>query len=166
MKIKSLALAAALLGATGFASAATYNLGDITATGAGEFSGKFGDGATIDDTWIFSITGAHDVAVLLGNNFSRPSFAIGSFAASGSGGSLPGSVDLSLFQYDSYQTLNGAGSLSSGTYSVHVTGTSKRANTIYSFTVDVAPVPEPETYALLLAGLGVVGAVARRRKAD
>jgi hypothetical protein len=27
-----------------------------------------------------------------------------------------------------------------------------------------APVPEPETYAMLLAGLGVLGAVARRRK--
>lgn len=166
MKIKSLALAAALLGATGFASAATYNLGDITATGVGEFSASFGNGAIIDDTWIFSITGNHDVAVLLGNNFSRTEFAIGSFAASGSGGSFPGSVDLSLVEYANYQTLNAAGPLGSGTYSVHVTGTSKRANTIYSFTVDVAPVPEPETYALLLAGLGVVGAVARRRKAD
>lgn len=28
-----------------------------------------------------------------------------------------------------------------------------------------APVPEPETYALLLAGMGLVGAAARRRKA-
>lgn len=27
-----------------------------------------------------------------------------------------------------------------------------------------APVPEPETYAMLLAGLGLLGAVARRRK--
>ena len=27
-----------------------------------------------------------------------------------------------------------------------------------------APVPEPETYAMLLAGLGLMGAVARRRK--
>ena len=29
----------------------------------------------------------------------------------------------------------------------------------------MAPVPEPETYAMLLAGLGVIGAVARRRRA-
>jgi hypothetical protein len=28
----------------------------------------------------------------------------------------------------------------------------------------MAPVPEPETYAMLLAGLGIVGAVARRRR--
>lgn len=32
--------------------------------------------------------------------------------------------------------------------------------------VTVSPVPEPETYAMLLAGLGVMGAVARRRKAS
>ena len=30
----------------------------------------------------------------------------------------------------------------------------------------INPVPEPETYAMLLAGLGVMGAVARRRKAQ
>jgi hypothetical protein len=27
-----------------------------------------------------------------------------------------------------------------------------------------APIPEPETYALMLAGLGVVGLLARRRR--
>jgi hypothetical protein len=31
--------------------------------------------------------------------------------------------------------------------------------------INVAPIPEPQTYALLLAGLGVVGFVARRRQA-
>jgi hypothetical protein len=30
---------------------------------------------------------------------------------------------------------------------------------------NVSPIPEPETYALMLAGLAVVGAAARRRKA-
>ena len=29
----------------------------------------------------------------------------------------------------------------------------------------VAPIPEPETYALMLAGLGVLGWAARRRQA-
>jgi hypothetical protein len=31
---------------------------------------------------------------------------------------------------------------------------------------NMAPIPEPETYALMLAGLGVVGFMARRRKAN
>jgi len=34
----------------------------------------------------------------------------------------------------------------------------------FSFGVAAAPVPEPETYALMLAGLGLVGLAARRRK--
>ena len=35
----------------------------------------------------------------------------------------------------------------------------------YSGSLQVAPVPEPQTYALLLAGLGAVGFVAARRRA-
>jgi hypothetical protein len=35
-----------------------------------------------------------------------------------------------------------------------------------TYTIDMvtAPIPEPETYALMLAGLGLVGFMARRRK--
>lgn len=33
-----------------------------------------------------------------------------------------------------------------------------------NLSVSITPVPEPETYAMLLAGLGIMGAVARRRK--
>jgi hypothetical protein len=32
--------------------------------------------------------------------------------------------------------------------------------------IKVSVVPEPETYALMLAGLGIMGFVARRRRAD
>jgi hypothetical protein len=32
--------------------------------------------------------------------------------------------------------------------------------------VTTAAVPEPETYAMMLAGLGIVGLMARRRRAD
>ncbi len=44
-----------------------------------------------------------------------------------------------------------------------------RVNAVYiddvQLTLTTAPVPEPETYALLIAGLSVVAAVARRRRA-
>jgi hypothetical protein len=33
-----------------------------------------------------------------------------------------------------------------------------------AFEVPTTPVPEPETYAMMLAGLGLVGFMARRRK--
>jgi hypothetical protein len=37
------------------------------------------------------------------------------------------------------------------------------ASAHYNGTISVTPVPEPESYAMLLAGLGLMGAIARRR---
>ncbi|MFN0185104.1 MAG: spondin domain-containing protein [Aquabacterium sp.] len=39
------------------------------------------------------------------------------------------------------------------------------ADNVYRISFEIAPVPEPQTWALLLAGLAGVGAVARRRRA-
>jgi hypothetical protein len=33
-----------------------------------------------------------------------------------------------------------------------------------SYIYEAAPVPEPESYAMFLAGLGLIGAMARRRR--
>jgi hypothetical protein len=51
----------------------------------------------------------------------------------------------------------------SGPLTLIIKGTSA-ANASYSGTLNVTAVPEPESYALLLAGLGVLGFVARRRR--
>lgn len=61
-------------------------------------------------------------------------------------------------------------SLSSGAaYTLSFIGTWSGPNGVNSATsgtpsVSMAPVPEPETYAMFLAGLGIIGMIAKRRK--
>ncbi|RZS58185.1 putative secreted protein with PEP-CTERM sorting signal [Sphaerotilus mobilis] len=58
--------------------------------------------------------------------------------------------------------------LTAGTYSVRLLDSNNLTNNPVAstnFSATVTAVPEPETYAMLLAGLGVVGALSRRRKA-
>lgn len=49
-------------------------------------------------------------------------------------------------------------------YKIGTIGIGKTVTIGYSYTI--AAVPEPETYAMLLAGLGMVGFIARRRKCN
>ena len=61
--------------------------------------------------------------------------------------------------------LGGLSSLNTaGEYFIHIAGISSGVGS-YNGTISlVSPVPEPETYGMLLAGLGMIGFVARRRK--
>jgi hypothetical protein len=54
--------------------------------------------------------------------------------------------------------------IASHSYELRVGGTKDKAGASYAGNISVSPVPEPETYAMLLAGLGLVGFSARRRK--
>jgi hypothetical protein len=54
--------------------------------------------------------------------------------------------------------------LLAGTYRFDVAGTTTSGAGSYAVAVSLAPVPEPETYAMMLAGLGLMGFIARRRK--
>jgi hypothetical protein len=53
-------------------------------------------------------------------------------------------------------------------FDTFVAGGGQGGSTAWSYTITInqvaAPIPEPETYALMLAGLGALGFVARRRK--
>jgi hypothetical protein len=61
------------------------------------------------------------------------------------------------------------GPSNSGMFTIHMDDISFDANgqtrdQMYTIEMVTAPIPEPETYALMLAGLGLVGFMARRRK--
>ncbi|MDP4299074.1 PEP-CTERM sorting domain-containing protein [Leptothrix discophora] len=55
-----------------------------------------------------------------------------------------------------------------GNYAVRLVDSANPANNLVAatnFSANVTAVPEPETYAMLLAGLGAIGFMSRRRKA-
>ncbi len=166
MKLNLIA-ASALLAFAGASQAANYDMGTLTPPDS--FAGQsavFASGAAIDDHWMFMLDSAADASGLFSRTFAKGVGAITGFAASITGGSLPGPAAFALNTTSSAQTLEAAGLLGAGSYDIHVTGMSTKANTRYSVLVDVTPaVPEPSTYALMLAGLAGVGAIARRRKA-
>jgi len=163
MKLHLIA-ASVLLALTGAAQAANYNLGSLTPPdSASGDSAVFSANAIINDHWMFSLTAPADASALLSRTFAKPSGVINNFAATISGGSLGGPVAFAPTVASSFQTLDWAGKLNTGSYTINVTGKAGANQTRYSMLVDVTPVPEPETYALMIAGLAGVGFAARRR---
>ena len=68
----------------------------------------------------------------------------------------------SLFTYNGDNTTNFSSSLAAGDYVIKVTGNANGSHGgTYGFAMTL--VPEPETYAMLLAGLGLIGFATRRR---
>lgn len=57
-----------------------------------------------------------------------------------------------------------AGQKGTGTASTNITAVTYIFSAVTNGTPPITPVPEPETYAMLLAGLGLMGVLARRRK--
>jgi hypothetical protein len=56
------------------------------------------------------------------------------------------------------------GELNAGSYTLTLVGSNSAAAGTYSGNIALAPVPEPETYALMLAGIAAVGFVVMRRR--
>jgi len=63
------------------------------------------------------------------------------------------------FNFAEFSAYNGLTTARGYTFDSQLTADSD----VYKISFEVTPVPEPETYALLLAGLGLVGLLARRR---
>lgn len=150
---KKLALAVALA-AVGTCSAATFDEvagTDITISSAGEytFTGSFlGEDS---DTWTFDLAPGYSLSLFV-------STAIYDEAAYSYDVVLDGEYrgEYQMFGVD----------LSSGkhTLTLSMDGLPGAQKEPYNGLLAVTAVPEPETYAMFLAGLGIMGALARRRK--
>ena len=190
MNLKSLVLSSLLAGAAFAvqgAGAATINRTAEVITvddGAGGFNAHFGDtfaASTVNDTFTdvftFNITRPFDAAASLTSAYLN----------------TPQTKDLlitgfSLYRYDpatqavlgnAIAGINETGfgsnptdswalsayGLTSGDYAIRVDGRVRGAGGgAFGADLAISPVPEPGAWAMLLAGMGVVGTVARRRR--
>ena len=168
MQLKSLAVATALA----LSSLSSFAVGPLDPLAP---SASFSNTVTgaFSDVWTFNLGTASAVAASITN--VEVSFAsltgggITGFSAWLNGVLLVGptsSVTTGGVTVKT-QVLAGGSVLPAGFYELKVEGTGiTGATASYGGSIVAMPVPEPETYALMLAGLGVVGFVARRRKAS
>ena len=166
MKLKTLAAVAVLaLGTTGYAFADDQSFNVSTSMIAPAMWSQVvnHDAGMFTDTISFSITAgdlstsANPLNVKLNNtnvfNISDLTYTLWS-----------GSDNLGTFNGDNTTFTN---TLAAGDYVVKVTGNADGvAGGTYGIAMQLAAVPEPETYAMLLAGLGLVGFMSRRRNTN
>lgn len=167
MSIKRVALVTALLVCATAAQAATPIT--LTANGGNQWSGSFtaaasGDNAfTLDLSGLSGWTGIDLTAVITANFAGTSGYDVSAVTFDGQAFtpvvnvSTPIGVDYWTFQ---------ASNLSAGTHNLVVTGNLVGGNVGFTGSLNILaqPVPEPESYALMLAGLAAVGMLSRRRR--
>ena len=122
---------------------------------------------SFEDTYLFAFTEAMGLFTTTVANNQLPALSIDQGMVTLY--RVAGAIDVSLgsFAFDGTtgSTTHAFGSLGSGDYYYQVTGigTGNRGG-FYTLSSQVTAMPEPETYALMLSGLGVIGFLALRRR--
>lgn len=97
-----------------------------------------------------------------GADWVLPTAALTKVANNPFQGYFAGSSSLSLAGITSLEVKDGSITLSASDGSFAAIGGQPQNK--FSFAFEAAPVPEPQSYVLLLAGLGMIGLLARRRR--
>ena len=158
MKLSSLALAIglALGSASAFAEVSGLDLSDGTAGFENTPpSGMFSDIYTFTLGTPFSFSSSITSVANGSKNLNFTSITL-------TGTPMPLSFTQALGDPFELWTLS-TGVLAAGSYAITLSGTNSVSPASYGGNVSVSAVPEPETYALMFAGIGVIGFVAARR---
>ncbi len=142
------------------AAASTYDLGTLT-TGYTDFGTYSVGRGSFSDTIDFSLGSASNLEV-----------GIGSLEVLLGGSVRTGINSLNMVLYNSSSTVLGSGTdiavsntLPAGSYFALITGIGSGSNGgKFGGTFAVSAVPEPNTWAMLFVGLGLLGFTAMRRK--
>lgn len=173
-KALSAAMLIALGGYAAPASALTTVLGDLTLLEGGALVGNvFGAGdylSSFSDEYVFDLgTASQSVGttVTISLNAGPLSFQLGNMEIklTDSTGSTVYAADNTLGGSNALQVLQVSATLDAGSgYRFWVTGdVTGNAGGAYGGVLAALPVPEADTYAMMLAGLGLMGFLTRRR---
>ena len=173
---KPIAVAMMLTGASGV-YATTTNLGNVNSATPTSFSGSVLSAGPFNDIFSFVLPSNSGSGYDIHNlPISIP--GTGNFNTLLSSVSLFSNADGILFNSDdtflqSFAVPGGSGasftwgpSIAGNMY-LSVSGVANGSlGGVYNGAISVSAVPEPETYAMLLAGLAIVGAIARRKTVE
>jgi hypothetical protein len=171
--------AAALLAVSGTAFSFDLTPPSVVLAPGGSFSNSIITDGSAEELFTFFWSGAAAFVTLSStpNPLASYSFASWSWGSCGADCTAPNRTPINTGSFPGSAPTNGPvgfatspTSYAAGTYYYTFSGsdlsTTNNLTTALSLTTSIpmAPIPEPSTYALMLAGLGVVGFLARRRK--
>ena len=167
LKLATLAVAAALSGAAQAQIVVPWGNHDVGELGGTLFFGT-GSSFAFDVVYTFSLSNTVNALAVGVTNDAPGLFDINGAKAElyASNGNANFSDDtlLGSFTFDSTAVTHTFSPLVAGNYFYRVTGhVDGPLGGSYLLSSHIDAVPEPETYAMFLAGLGLMGAIARRR---